>query len=187
MTASLIFPLFLYPGNPSNCLTNRYLYRTLYPIVKKTLMGLQRSTQSGDVSAHVRTVACACHSRQRVWLFVPPSHRLLAPTDDFLCMLEVLTSQRRNARSCRAPHQRQKWRVPHGIGVVERPHAYPTGTVIFSAQALIGASPQGEGKDERSTSVQTEMFGGTEGWPTAWKGQGHGGVRVVPHHKGEGL
>jgi group II intron reverse transcriptase/maturase len=60
------------------------------------------------------------------------------------------------------------------------------GTVIFPAQALIGASPQGEGNDERSTYVQTETFGGTEGWPKACKGQGHGGVIVVPHDEGEG-
>jgi hypothetical protein len=37
-----------------------------------------------------------------------------------------------------------------------------------------------------STYVQTEMFGGTEGWPRAYKGHGHGGVIVVPHHEGEG-
>ena len=61
------------------------------------------------------------------------------------------------------------------------------GKVVFPAQALIGASPQGEGNDERSTYVQTEMLGGTEGWPKACKGQGHGGVIVVPHDEGEGL
>ena len=36
------------------------------------------------------------------------------------------------------------------------------GTVLFLLQALVGASPHGEGSDEMGTYVQTEVFGGTE-------------------------
>ena len=60
------------------------------------------------------------------------------------------------------------------------------GKVLFPAQARISASPHGEGNDERSTGVLTETFGGTEGWPKAGDGQGHGGVIVVPQNEGEG-
>ena len=46
-------------------------------------------------------------------------------------------------------------------------------------QALVGASPQGEGRDELGTYVQTETVEGTEGSPKRCKAQGDGAtIRV---------
>jgi hypothetical protein len=53
------------------------------------------------------------------------------------------------------------------------------GKVLLPLQALIGASPHGEGNDEMGTYVQTETIGGTEDRPNPRERYGQRVVTVV--------